>query len=123
MTLYTRLQPRTHTRWQLVATDSTGAPTITDMGGEFRHRDGWDADPVHRGTAERVLCLGCGLSMRLGIFYRFRDIPAARAYARSWCGRRSTPAIMRLSRFRGCRKISAPPTYCERQQLISDETD
>ena len=25
----------THTRWQLVANDSTGAPTLTDMGASF----------------------------------------------------------------------------------------
>jgi hypothetical protein len=29
-------------------------------GGEFRHRDGWGADPVHRGTAEWQLGLGAG---------------------------------------------------------------
>ena len=44
-------QRGTHTRWQLVANDGTGASTLTDIGGEFRHRDGCRANPVHRGTA------------------------------------------------------------------------
>ena len=58
--LYTGFQRGTHTRWQLVANDGTGAQTIADMWGEFWHREGWDADPVHRGSAERILCRGAG---------------------------------------------------------------
>ena len=46
-------QRGTHTRWQLVANAGGGAPPLTYMGGEFRHRDGWCADDFHCRTAER----------------------------------------------------------------------
>lgn len=45
------IQRGTLTRWQVVAHDGTGAPTLTEMGGVLRHRDGWGADRVRRGTA------------------------------------------------------------------------
>ena len=53
-------QRGTHIRWQLVANDGTGAPTLTDIGGEFRHRDGWGADAVLRGTAQWWFSVGAG---------------------------------------------------------------
>jgi hypothetical protein len=37
---------------QLVANDGTGAPTLSDMGVEFRNRDRRGADLVHRCPAD-----------------------------------------------------------------------
>jgi hypothetical protein len=50
-------QRGTDARWHLVANDSTGAPTLTDMG-RVRHRHWRRADPVHRGPAEPIIRLG-----------------------------------------------------------------
>jgi hypothetical protein len=51
-------QRGTHTRWLLVANDGIGAPTLTDMGASYCHRDGRRADPFHRRLTERQFSLG-----------------------------------------------------------------
>ena len=48
-------QRGTHTRWQLVTNDASGAPTLDGHGRILRPRDGRGADALHRGGAERRL--------------------------------------------------------------------
>ena len=53
-------QRGTHTRWQLVSNDASGAPTLIDMGASFAIATGGGADALHRRVAERRIGLGPG---------------------------------------------------------------
>ncbi len=74
-------QRGTHTNWQLVTNDGTGAPTLTDMGAPFAIAHGRRADPVHRRRRRTAVRSGCGWSKRsAGAVFEQEitaDLPAA----------------------------------------------
>lgn len=66
------IQRGTHTRWQLVVNDGTGAPILTDMGASFAIATG-GVLTLNRGTAQWQFGLGASGGRGLGRGVRERD--------------------------------------------------